>query len=152
VCQRMAEETGGTYGIALNEAHLEELLLTHAPPPPASASSAGAELVSSLLDGETSRSSLAPQPSPPCSLSPLPPSLDRSNQRRPTSPPAPPKVRMGFPRRNAEDPSAAVHVGVAARLLAGGYTCPRCKARVCELPCECHVCRLTLISSPHLAR
>ena len=45
VCRRMAEETGGTYGIALSEAHLEEILLAHAPPPPASASSAGAELV-----------------------------------------------------------------------------------------------------------
>lgn len=28
----------------------------------------------------------------------------------------------------------------------------RCKARVAELPSECHVCNLTLISSPHLAR
>ena len=26
------------------------------------------------------------------------------------------------------------------------------KARVCELPTECRICGLTLISSPHLAR
>lgn len=25
-------------------------------------------------------------------------------------------------------------------------------AQVCELPTECHVCRITLMSSPHLAR
>ena len=34
---------------------------------------------------------------------------------------------MGFPQRNAEGQSAAVYVSVAARLAAGGYTCPRCK-------------------------
>jgi hypothetical protein len=28
----------------------------------------------------------------------------------------------------------------------------RCAGRVAELPGECHVCGLTLISSPHLAR
>ena len=30
--------------------------------------------------------------------------------------------------------------------------CARCKARVVDLPCSCHICGLTLISSPHLAR
>ena len=39
-----------------------------------------------------------------------------------------------------------------ALFQAGGFVCPRCKARVKDLPCECHVCKLTLISSPHLAR
>ncbi|GBF89199.1 general transcription factor IIH subunit 2 [Raphidocelis subcapitata] len=73
-------------------------------------------------------------------------------------PPAPPGaaaaelVRMGFPQRAPEDPAAAVFVGENPELLAGGYTCPRCKARTGELPCRCHVCGLTLISSPHLAR
>jgi hypothetical protein len=73
-------------------------------------------------------------------------------------PPAPPGaaaaelVRMGFPQRGAEDPAGAVFVGEAPELLPGGYTCPRCKARTAELPCKCHVCGLTLISSPHLAR
>jgi transcription factor Ssl1 len=28
----------------------------------------------------------------------------------------------------------------------------RCKGRVVELPCSCHICGLTLVSSPHLAR
>ena len=28
----------------------------------------------------------------------------------------------------------------------------RCRARVVELPCSCHICGLTLVSSPHLAR
>ncbi|KAG6543114.1 hypothetical protein Mapa_015363 [Marchantia paleacea] len=60
-------------------------------------------------------------------------------------------VRMGFPQRGAEGTVAlcACHREVK---LGGGYTCPRCKARVCELPTECHICGLTLVSSPHLAR
>ena len=48
VCRKMADETGGTYGIALSEAHLEELMLAHAPPPAATAASAGAELVGGI--------------------------------------------------------------------------------------------------------
>nr|XP_024364305.1 general transcription factor IIH subunit 2-like isoform X2 [Physcomitrium patens] len=60
-------------------------------------------------------------------------------------------VRMGFPQRGAEDAVAlcACHREVK---MGGGYTCPRCKARVCELPTQCHICGLTLVSSPHLAR
>mgnify|MGYP000692086334 FL=1 len=30
--------------------------------------------------------------------------------------------------------------------------CPRCSGRIDELPSQCAVCRLTLVSSPHLAR
>ncbi|KAI8470897.1 MAG: Ssl1-like-domain-containing protein [Monoraphidium minutum] len=103
--RRAAEETGGSCGVALSEAHLAELLLGHAAPPPAPPGTASAEL-----------------------------------------------VRMGFPQRSAEDPASSVFVGEAPELLPGGYTCPRCKARTAELPCRCHVCALTLISSPHLAR
>lgn len=39
------QETGGTYGVALNEKHLEELVNEHAPPPPARAADATASLV-----------------------------------------------------------------------------------------------------------
>jgi hypothetical protein len=35
VARRLTEETGGVYGVALCESHLEELILAHAPPPPA---------------------------------------------------------------------------------------------------------------------
>lgn len=42
------------------------------------------------------------------------------------------------------------------KFLAGPDRCivlvARCKARVVDLPCSCHICGLTLISSPHLAR
>lgn len=34
----------------------------------------------------------------------------------------------------------------------GNYLCPRCRAAYCELPTECVVCGITLMSAPHLAR
>ena len=47
------------------------------------------------------------------------------------------QVRMGFPQRNAEGFAGAAFVGAECRLSAGGYTCPRCRARVAELPSRC---------------
>ncbi|VDM32462.1 unnamed protein product [Hydatigera taeniaeformis] len=34
----------------------------------------------------------------------------------------------------------------------GSYLCPRCHSAYCELPVECAVCGITLMSAPHLAR
>lgn len=33
-----------------------------------------------------------------------------------------------------------------------GYFCPQCLSKYCELPVECVVCGLTLVSAPHLSR
>jgi transcription initiation factor TFIIH subunit 2 len=57
---------------------------------------------------------------------------------------------MGFPSRMEEQhPSLCACHGNLAR---GGYTCPRCKSKVCSLPQTCPSCGLTLILSTHLAR
>ncbi|PKA59249.1 Phosphoenolpyruvate carboxylase kinase 1 [Apostasia shenzhenica] len=104
ICKYLCEETGGLYTVALDESHLKELLLEHAPPPPAIAEYAVANL-----------------------------------------------IKMGFPQRGAEGAIAICSCHKEAK-VGGGYTCPRCKARVCDLPMECQICGLTLISSPHLAR
>jgi len=34
----------------------------------------------------------------------------------------------------------------------GGYFCPTCNNKYCELPVECKICGLTLVIAPHLAR
>ena len=34
----------------------------------------------------------------------------------------------------------------------GGFQCPQCKGKVCQIPVDCPQCGLTLISAPHLAR
>ncbi|KAK9127277.1 hypothetical protein Syun_016074 [Stephania yunnanensis] len=104
ICRHLCQETGGTYTVAMDEAHMKELLLEHAPPPPAIAEFA----VSNL-------------------------------------------IKMGFPQRAAEGVVSICSCHKEAK-VGGGYTCPRCKARVCELPTECQICGLTLVSSPHLAR
>ncbi|KAI8541323.1 hypothetical protein RHMOL_Rhmol08G0052200 [Rhododendron molle] len=104
ICKYICQETGGLYSVALDESHLKELVLEHAPPPPAIAEFAIANL-----------------------------------------------IRMGFPQRAAEGVISICSCHKEAK-VGGGYTCPRCKARVCELPTECRICGLTLVSSPHLAR
>ena len=59
-------------------------------------------------------------------------------------------MMMGFP--------ALVHApypGLCAchgKMKSTGYSCPRCKSRLCDVPTECRVCSLTVVSSPHLAR
>lgn len=58
-------------------------------------------------------------------------------------------VRMGFPVRGPPLPAGALAPGHHPE---GLYVCPRCGARASELPAACGVCRLTLVSSPHLAR
>lgn len=60
-------------------------------------------------------------------------------------------IKMGFPQRGAETIIAICSCHKEPK-VGGGYTCPRCFARVCELPTECNICGLTLVSSPHLAR
>lgn len=60
-------------------------------------------------------------------------------------------IKMGFPQRAAEGVISICSCHKEAK-TEGGYTCPRCKARVCDLPTECRICGLTLVSSPHLAR
>ncbi|CAN0879105.1 General transcription factor IIH subunit 2 [Linum grandiflorum] len=60
-------------------------------------------------------------------------------------------IKMGFPQRAAEGSVAICSCHKEAK-VGEGYICPRCKARVCELPTECRICGLTLVSSPHLAR
>lgn len=66
-------------------------------------------------------------------------------------------VEMGFPRREPrkfgvgsgeEDDRDVLTIGPKN----GEYRCPRCEARVDELPSQCGTCQLSLVSSPHLAR
>ncbi|XP_059626752.1 general transcription factor IIH subunit 2 [Cornus florida] len=104
ICKHLCQETGGSYSVALDESHLKELVLEHAPPPPAISEFAIANL-----------------------------------------------IKMGFPQRAAEGVVSICSCHKEAK-VGGGYACPRCKARVCDLPTECRICGLTLISSPHLAR
>ncbi|XP_026875679.2 general transcription factor IIH subunit 2 isoform X2 [Electrophorus electricus] len=72
-------------------------------------------------------------------------------------------IRMGFPQhvitsvtdRDAKPSFSMSHLDSSsedAGLTLGGYYCPQCRAKYTELPVECKVCGLTLVSAPHLAR
>jgi transcription initiation factor TFIIH subunit 2 len=106
VFRKMCEGTGGKYGVALDQEHMENLVAAHATPPP------------SLL-GQEEKYSL---------------------------------VHVGFPSQTSSAAGAACFVGKGCLLRSGAYICPRCKGKTLEVPSECHICGLTLIASPHLAR
>lgn len=72
-------------------------------------------------------------------------------------------IRMGFPQhtmvslndQEAKPSFSMAHVDCSTGgpgLSLGGYFCPQCSAKYTELPVECKVCGLTLVSAPHLAR
>ncbi|KAJ8985989.1 hypothetical protein NQ317_013873 [Molorchus minor] len=71
-------------------------------------------------------------------------------------------IKMGFPHQinneGSEEPltMCMCHVDSmdesSSKLTTGGYYCPQCFSKYCELPVECRACGLTLVSAPHLAR
>eukprot|EP00947_MAST-08B_sp_MAST-8B-sp1_P005344 g5344.t1 len=59
-------------------------------------------------------------------------------------------MRMGFPQKKlvtVPELCACHH-----ELKFSSYVCPRCNARMCDIPSECAVCSLQLVAAPHLAR
>lgn len=69
-------------------------------------------------------------------------------------------IRMGFPQHET-----TAGIGKSSMCMChidskdssqgfgkNGYFCPQCWSKYCELPVECVVCGLTLVSAPHLAR
>eukprot|EP00761_Pharyngomonas_kirbyi_P007592 gb/GECH01007602.1/.p1 GENE.gb/GECH01007602.1/~~gb/GECH01007602.1/.p1 ORF type:complete len:669 (+),score=131.67 gb/GECH01007602.1/:1-2007(+) len=58
-------------------------------------------------------------------------------------------IRMGFPQRRGDTLSLCT---CHKKLRPGGFVCPRCRSKYCQLPTVCKICGLTLVSSPHLAR
>lgn len=69
--------------------------------------------------------------------------------------PAPPTsssdlMQMGFP--TLVHSSYPAICGCHGKLKVSGYSCPRCKSRICDVPTECRVCGLTVVNAPQLAR
>lgn len=106
VFKMLSQRTGGEYAVALDQDHMEKLVLQHATPPPS-------------LKTKDEKYSL---------------------------------IHVGFPSQGSSAPGSACFVGYNCVLQSGAFICPRCKARTNEVPSECHICGLTLIASPHLAR
>jgi len=58
---------------------------------------------------------------------------------------------MGFPMRIPESSAPSLCV-CHSELKRHGYLCPRCLAKLCDVPTDCDICGLMIVSSPHLAR
>lgn len=59
-------------------------------------------------------------------------------------------VPMGFPTHI--NYKTAVLCACHGELRLEGFQCPHCHSLTCQLPIDCPICKLTLISAPHLAK
>lgn len=114
----------GVYRVARDDLAFRDLLFEFVSPPP---TFAGTKTAHVLGSSSTASGSSAGPPSSSADL-----------------------MQMGFP--------ALVHTTYPAvcachgKLKTSGYSCPRCKARLCDVPTECRVCALTVVNAPQLAR
>jgi len=60
-------------------------------------------------------------------------------------------MMMGFPTRLPVTSPLSLCV-CHSELKSEGFLCPRCLAKVCDVPTDCDMCGLMIVSSPHLAR
>ncbi|OAX39575.1 TFIIH basal transcription factor complex, subunit SSL1 [Rhizopogon vinicolor AM-OR11-026] len=65
--------------------------------------------------------------------------------------PAADLMMMGFPTR-LPDSSPPSLCACHSDMKSEGFLCPRCMAKVCDVPTDCDICGLMIVSSPHLAR
>ncbi|KAG7440006.1 TFIIH basal transcription factor complex, subunit SSL1 [Guyanagaster necrorhizus] len=81
----------------------------------------------------------------------VPPPAQQASTHAGSTNPAGDLMMMGFPTRlpDASPPSLCV---CHSDLKSEGYICPRCLAKVCDVPTDCDICGLMIVSSPHLAR
>lgn len=61
-------------------------------------------------------------------------------------------VPMGFPQRASVDEAGVFCACHGSAGTGTGYRCPKCQSHVCQVPMDCPVCGLTLITAPYLAR
>lgn len=73
-----------------------------------------------------------------------------SNSGGPANPAAD-LIMMGFPTR-LPDASVPSLCACHSELKSQGFLCPRCLSKVCDVPTDCDICGLMIVSSPHLAR
>jgi transcription initiation factor TFIIH subunit 2 len=131
ICRLITEKTHGKFGVALNEAHYRELLFEMVQAP--ATTMQGTIGLKSAMEGVAKRTG-------------------GSGSSNGKAPPAD-LMMMGFPTRLPLAGAGAVGLCACHGLVRrGGYLCPRCGAKACEVPTDCEVCGLMVVSSPHLAR
>lgn len=134
ICRQLAIHTGGTYGAVLDDSHFKDQLLAHIDPPPATKTQEFALIKMGFPHGQCTTGSGA----------------GGGVEEDTTATAAAAGKESG-----AQLTMCMCHIDSTdepSKLNAGGYHCPQCLSKYCELPVECLSCGLTLVSAPHLAR
>eukprot|EP00794_Sanderia_malayensis_P015253 gene15252-16827_t len=139
ICKKICKETSGSYGVILDEKHFQDLLMEHVRPPETKILPTSDEMTYCNCHFVWKLSlnfitEFAFQKAIEASL-----------------------IRMGFPTHRTDGPVSLCECHIdskdcAVGLGSIGYFCPQCRSKYCELPVECKICGLTLVSAPHLAR
>lgn len=130
VCKDICKRTHGIFGVALDEGHLRDLLFAHVNPPEIEADDRHRPKQARQAGGGGGGGGEGEDDD-----------YDEGVDL----------MQMGFPTRlpTSDAPTlCACH----NRLKSGGYLCPRCLVKVCDVPTDCPVCGLTIVMSTHLAR
>jgi len=135
VCKTVCEMTQGSFNVVLNSAHLVECLQYFSTPPVILSDdtiSAAKDSTSFILMGfpvrKLSRSHLF--------------SFDSTSF----------DSEAPVADSNSSGASSIMSANRHIKMCSVGYICPRCHVRMTDIPSECHVCGLRLISSAHIAR
>lgn len=126
VCKEICKRTHGKFGVSLDEGHFRDLLFTHINPPEVEA------------DEHRSRSSRQRR-------------QNEDGEGDEEEDEGVDLMQMGFPTRLPTN-NAPTLCACHNRLRSGGYICPRCLVKICDVPTDCPVCGLTVVMSTHLAR
>lgn len=124
VCKEICKRTHGKFGVALDEGHFRDLLFEQINPPEVEASSEKRH----RANGRTA--------------------ADDENEELDEGVDL---MQMGFPTR-LPTINAPTLCACHNRLKSGGFVCPRCLVKICDVPTDCPVCGLTVVMSTHLAR
>ncbi|WWC91893.1 uncharacterized protein L201_006842 [Kwoniella dendrophila CBS 6074] len=127
ICRQITERTGGKFGVSLDQDHFKDLMWETIPPP-ATTIQSHTPITMGVKNALSSANGL----------------------QKGGKTPVGDLMVMGFP---IQLPLGGETLCSCHGLLKkGGYLCPRCSSKLCDVPTDCEVCGLMVVSSPHLAR
>ncbi|CAD6902427.1 unnamed protein product [Tilletia controversa] len=143
ICKEICTQTGGTFGVALNEGHFRDLLFQLVPPPEVEGKNKAKR--------KKKKPRLDPTNGDGGAHGDTTEGADDGDDDEEDNENMADLMQMGFPLRlpgSAPMTLCSCH----SKLRSTGYLCPRCGAKMCEVPTDCPICGLTIVMSTHLAR
>jgi transcription initiation factor TFIIH subunit 2 len=148
IMRDIARETGGTFGVALDDHHLEELVREGIAPREIIKKEEAAPRVrrgggDEESDEDDEAGAELMQMGFPLRLpTHAPPSLCACHSRL-----FPPSTSSATSSSAGSSRPSNKHSGAGS-----GFLCPRCNSKICDVPTDCPTCGLTVVMSTHLAR